>query len=107
MGSAAGEWGVVAGRVFHAHTALTPEGRWPCDPLTVGYPMHTSLMSLSKGAVQPPLPLAGEGREGGEKHKYKWAPLLTSFLGRLASSGLCSQSARTLKYAYGCSQIPF
>jgi hypothetical protein len=36
-----------------------------------------------------------------------WAPLLTSFLGRLASSGFCSQSARTQKYAYGCSQIPF
>ena len=35
-----------------------------------------------------------------------WAPLLTSFLGRLASSGLCSQSARTFEYAYVCSHIP-
>jgi hypothetical protein len=33
--------------------------------------MHTSLMSLSNGAVQPPLPLAGEGRGGGEKNEDK------------------------------------
>jgi hypothetical protein len=33
--------------------------------------MHTSLISLLKCSVQPPLPLAGEGRGGGEKHEDK------------------------------------